>query len=225
MKTFKKLTALVLALGMMSCFAACETGNGGTNSDNGGSESNGGQTNVNVGEDVTEKQFNDAIEALYSAKNFSATMKMVESVENRETTYTVKCADDKMYMVADVVTNGVPSKQYAYIGKVDNVCYIWRSMDNQEWERHAFSVKEGVDPTSGEQLFSEVFDWCNNFQYHEYNKATGMHEFNPFGGPTIYAMVSNGKIIKYRSEDSENDWSEATITYGGATVGALPVTE
>ena len=39
MKTFKKLTALILALGMMTCFAACGTDKGG-NSGNGGSESN-----------------------------------------------------------------------------------------------------------------------------------------------------------------------------------------
>ena len=225
MKTFKKLTALILALGMMTCFAACVTDKGGKDSGNGGSESNGGQTNEIVGEDVTEEKFNEAIEALYSAKNFSATMKMVESVENRESTYTISCADDKIYMVADIVTNGASSKEYSYIGKADGVCYTWKSEDNQEWQRHILSVEEGVDATSGEQIFSEVFNWCNNFQYHEYNKTTGMHEFNPFGGPTIYAMVSNGKIVKYRSEDGENDWSEATITYGGATVGALPVTE
>ena len=158
MKTFKKLTALILALGMMTCFAACETDKGG-NSGNGGSESNGGQTNEIVGEDVTEEKFNAAIEALYSAKNFSATMKMVESVENRESTYTISCADDKIYMVADIVTNGASSKEYSYIGKADGVDYIWVSEDNQEWQRHILSVAEGVDATSGEQIFSKVFEW------------------------------------------------------------------
>lgn len=218
MKMWKKFAALALALGLTAGFVACgggnDGGNGGSGNSNGGSESSSSSATSSevVGEQVSEAEFNAAVEASYAATNFT-----VVQTDAYGTT-TSYCADGKVYSIASTDAGEI---SYCYMGAVDGTYYIWTSEDGENWEYEVMEVPEGFDPASGESLLAEIMQWCN-FNYWEFNTATGMFEFSTLGDVIVHAMVSGGKIVKYRYEQGASVWREGVITYGGATVGNLP---
>ncbi|MBO5027755.1 MAG: hypothetical protein J6C79_04450 [Clostridia bacterium] len=213
MKTWKKFAALVLALGLTAGFVACGGGNDGNNGGSSNADSSSSETSSEVvGEQVSEEEFNAAVEASYAATNF-----MVVQTDAHGTT-TSYCADGKVYSIASTDA-GVIS--YCYMGAVDGTYYMWTSEDGELWEYEVMEFPDGFNPASGESLLAEIMQWCI-FNYWEFNTTTGMFEFSTLGNVVVHAMVSGGKIVKYRYEEGVSDWREGVITYGGATVGELP---
>ena len=227
MKALKKLSALLLALGLVAGFAACGGNDGEQSASQNGGDSVTSETSAPtelVGEEVTEEQMNAAIQTLYTATNFTMVGTMTQKVNGSEveTSITANYADGKAYVVMVSTQNGVAKTRYSYLGQEEGVWYMWNSTDNEIWDKMECDLEEGEVPTSGEYVFEEIFQWCN-FTYSSYKPALGMYEFLNFGCPTVTVMVSGGKIVKYIYEDPEaEDFRNGTITYGNATVGELP---
>ena len=102
MKVWKKLMALLLAIGMTAGFVAC----GGDSDKKSGDNTPGGESGTPggeyVGEEVSEAEFFAALEASCAATNFTAVMTNPEGVT------TSVSADGKVYGV-NVATNGATS--------------------------------------------------------------------------------------------------------------------
>ena len=219
MKLLKKLTMMLLAVGMTASFTACD---GILGLFNQGEESSSGTSQTSevkeVGQMLTEAEFEAAVQALYSQTNLVLAIEGGEDGGKKTYTGSRSFADGKIY--DETITsdeNGVITKSYFYCGEVDGVAYMWLSVDNQVWEYY-----EMEDADTAPMVFLEnVFKWCS-FDYCTFNNKTEMMEFTGLGAPSVSVKVVNGKIVSYRYEDIDGNWYSATITCGNAVIGELP---
>ena len=214
---------ILLAVGMTASFAACDTILGLFNQGDGEeSSTETSQTSEvkEVGQKLTETEFQAAVQELYSQTNLVVTYTDGEYDMNGKRTYTGSrsFADGKVYEETTTSdANGITTKEYFYYGEVDGVAYMWFSTDNQVWEHYQVEVAD----TAPRFFLEEVFMWCG-FDYCTFNNKTEMMEFTGLGAPSISVKVVNGKIVAYRYEDIEGNWYSATITCGNAVIGELP---
>ena len=222
MKLLKKLTMMLLAIGMTASFAACDTILGMLNL-GGESESTSETSQTSeveeTGEMLSETEFATALQTLYSQTNLLVTITDGEqNVAGKKTlTGVVSFADNKVYSELAYSADGNVSKEYTYVGVVDGVCYEWTSTNSVVWE---YKEVDMANTTAGAFL-EEVFIWCG-FEYCEFNNKTSMMEFTGMGSPSVGVKVVDGKIVGFHFEDIAGNWYAATITYGGAVIGELP---
>ena len=221
MKLLKKLTMMLLAVGMTASFTACDGILGLFNQGEEGSSETSQTSEVEeVGQMLTQAEFEAAVQELYSQTNLVVTYTEGEYDMNGKRTYTGSrsFADGKVY--EETITsdaNGAITKEYFYYGEVDGVAYMWVSNDNQVWEYY-----EMEDADTAPIVFLEnVFTWCG-FDYCTFNNKTEMMEFTGLGAPSVSVKVVDGKIVAYRYEDIDGNWYSATITCGNAVIGELP---
>ena len=229
MKVFKKLAAVLLALGMMAGLAAC--GDKGDDKSEAGtgsevtSESAAGEV---LGEEVNAMQMETAIQTAYNATNLAITVTGTEKDDGKtyNVSYTYKFADGKVYGESTRTSEGKTEKQYVYFGKVDTVTYMWYSADNQIWDKMEFPTEEG-DPTTPKTTLEEYFKYIDFFGgYMNFEEKTGMYSFSTLGKQAVAVKVVGGKIVEFIYEEGQDLRYEGEITYGGATVGEFPaVTE
>ena len=218
MKLLKKLTMMLLAVGMTASFAACDTILGLFNQ-GGESSSETSQTSEvkEVGEMLTETEFEAAVQALYSQTNLVLTLDWEEEGGKVAVSGAYAFADGKAYTELTYVKNGATSKLYGYTGEVEGTYYEWESTDKIAWDY----VEAEAEDATPRFLFEYVFTWCG-FDYCTFNNKTEMMEFTGLDAPSVSVKVVNGKIVAFRYEDTDGSWMFATITYGGAVVGELP---
>ena len=225
MKALKKLTMILLALGMTASLTACDMINGLFGKDNsetaGTSDNSQTSEETNQGEELTETELNAAIQVIYNATNLKVVGET--SVGETKSTLTMTFADGKTYLESKEADSNLG--EYSYIGKVDGTYYQWSSVDNATWDCIEYPTSNAVDPVSPKTYLENIFTWCS-FTYYEFDNKAGMMTFMNFGKPTVKVKVVGGKIVEYYFEETNGDWESGTITYGDATVGELPtVTE
>lgn len=214
MKLLKKLAMMLLAVGMVASVAACgSTEGGGENS----TETSQTSEVKEVGQMLTETEFEAAVQTLYSQTNLVINMEWEEEGGKVAVSGFYAFADGKAYTELTYVENGATTKWYGYAGAVEGKYYEWESTDKNVWE---YVEAEAEDATPN-ILLEYVFSWCG-FDYCTFNNKTEMMEFTGLNAPSVGVKVVNGKIVAFRYEDIDGNWLSATITYGGAVVGELP---
>jgi hypothetical protein len=227
MKALKKLTMLVLAIGMTASLAACDmlTGFLGGNSESEVSSDNNQTSEVeSTGKAFTEEEFNTALQLLYSQTNLAVVITDgQQTVDNVTAAMSGKFsyADGKFYSETTLTENsGFSESAYTYVGEVDGEYYQWTSDNKSFWDYDEMDAGEST-ATYVKELLDEIFVWCN-FDYDQFNEKTGMMEFTGLNSPTVGVKIVDGKIVEFRFEEVNGDWYLATVGYGNATVGQLP---
>lgn len=228
MKAFKKLTAVLLALGMMAGLAACgDKGDDKSEAGAGSEVTSESAVGEAVGEEVNATQMETAIQTAYNATNLTITFTGTEKEDGKtyNVSHTYKYADGKVYGESVRTGEGKTEKQYAYIGKVEGTTYTWLSEDNQFWDKIEYPA-EG-DPTTPKTILEEFFKYIDFFGgYMNFEEKTGMYSFSTLGDQAVAVKVVGGKIVEFIYEEGQDLRYEGEITYGGATVGEFPsVTE
>lgn len=221
MKALKKLTMILLALGMTVSFAACDL-LGGKNEESTSETSQTSEVVEKKGEELSEAEFNAAVQALYNQTNVEVTITDGASDPNGTTqsiTGKVCLADEKMYMEMSYTSDGVTTTSKSYVGEVDGKCYQWTLKNNTFWDY--FEMPNETAASNFKGFLTYVFKWCN-FTYYSFNAKDGVMEFPNFGEATVNVKVVDGEIVGFRFEDKDGSWYMATITCGNAVVGELP---
>lgn len=215
MKLLKKLTMMLLAIGMMASVVACGGAGEGEESS---TETSQTSEVKEVGQNLTETEFQAAVQELYAQKNLVLTVTGEEKSDGKMTySGTMSFADGKTYQEMVSVADGVTSTEYLYMGAVDGTTYVWMSSDKTVWD----CLPADDVPVSPRSYLEEVFMWCG-FDYCKFNNKTEMMEFTGLGAPSVNVKVVDNKIVEFRYEDIDGNWYAATITYGGAVIGELP---
>ncbi len=227
MKTWKKLAAFVMALGMTVAMVACGGGNGGDNSSNSSNGGNNASSSEETSGALSKEEITAAKQKAANATNFTVvgTESYVEDGNTVVVTYTRKVAGDKLYMEVEETIDGSTGTYYTYIGKVDDVAYMWMSEDNETWDVVEYDPSMFVDDENPFAALSETdLNYMDDTHTPEYDETNGCHVFTHMN-VVVYATITNGDIVKYRFETSVNEWKEYSVSYGNTTVGELPALE
>lgn len=228
MKALKKLTMLVLAIGMTASFAACDMLNGLLGKDNsesaGNSETSQTSEVESTGKAFTEEEFNTALQLLYSQTNLAIVITDGQETEDgvaMSRSGKLSYADGKFYSEITLTEDsGFSETVYTYVGETDGKYYQWTSENKSFWDYDEMDAG-ATTATYVKAIFDEVFVWCN-FDYDQFNDKTGMMEFTGLNSPTVGVKIVDGKIVEVHFEEVDGDWYLATVSYGNATVGQLP---
>lgn len=228
MKALKKLTMIILALGMTASFAACDMISGflGGNSESvvDSENSQTSEVETETAKAFTEEEFNTALQLLYSQTNLAVVITDGQQTEDgvaMSMSGKFSYADDKLYSEVTLSdASGFSESEYTYIGEVDGTYYQWESSNKNYWD---YDELEAGYTTAAcvRALLEEIFVWCN-FDYDQFNNKTGMMEFTGLNSPTVGVKIVDGKITEFRFEEIDGDWYLVTVSYGNATVGQLP---
>lgn len=228
MKAWKKISALVLALGLTAGFAACG-GNDGDSSSSSGSAPAGEPERIVLS---AGKTYQDALmeyfNKLYAETNVTIVYTKVQTVEEAgaidvvSVDGTAQFQDGKWYMEQTYTRDNQTGEVKLYYGEVGGVDYAWSlTNDGETWE----SIVSPVDVSTVEFMFSNFEDsgYLKADGDISFNSNTGMNEVTNWGKPTLEVKIIGGKIVEYKVTDDTNAVLESgTITYGTATVGELP---
>lgn len=223
MNAWKKLIALVMSLGLTLGFAAC-----GGNVDSLPADSNPMESSPienNQPEELTQAALNVLIQELYTVDNLKIAVTGAYEDEDGlaySGTGTLSYADGKFHQtMTKTYESGMKLTDEIYSGKVDGEYRLFAKVDGA-WEAQAYEgLGAGEDPTSCKYYLAEILQWSTD-PYFSYDGKSGMHIFTPWEKPELRVMVVGGKIVKYRIESSPENWEEGVLSYGDASVGALP---
>lgn len=229
MKAWKKWIASVMALGMTFAFAACDNGDTeGSPTDSSPAESSPAESSPveAMPEELSQAQLIALVQELYATDNLKITFKGSYEDEDSGVAYSgvgsISYADGKVYQTMKKTYEGgaIVTEEY-YYGENADVYYRWEKVDGF-WEAFPCEdLEEGENPTSCKYYLEEIMQWCED-PYFRYDDKSGMHVFTPWEKPELQVMVVEGKIVKYRIEASAENWEEGELSYGDASVGALP---
>lgn len=222
MNFWKKATALIMALGMTFAFAACDNGN----TDSSPAESAGESSSTQATpEELSQANLIALVQSLYSESNLKISIKGSYADEDGNVysgVGSISYADGKCYKtMKKTYESGASVTEENYESKDNGVYYHYLKVDGV-WEAQPYEdLAAGEDPTSCKYYLEEIMQWCED-PYFRYDDKLGMHVFTPWEKPELQVMVVGGKIVKYRIEASPEEWEEGELSYGNASVGALP---
>lgn len=218
MKLWKKLTALVMALGMTVAMVACGGDKDGDNSSSVSSSQAAASGQLSKEEIAAAKQ--KAADATNFTIQAKRSMEVAGEVVVME--YTQKVAGDKVYIEGTSTVDGTSENSYTYVGTVNGVKYMWMSLDGEEWQSMEYDeVILGQNPF--EALSETDLNYMDDATHAaEYDEEKGCHIFTHMN-VVVEVTIVNGDIVKYRFDTAANVWHEYTISYGNTTVGDLPV--
>lgn len=217
MKLWKKLTALVMALGMTVAMVACGGDKDGDNS------SSVSSSQAAASGQLSKKEIAAAKQKAANATNFTIQAKRSMEVEGEVVVmeYTQKVAGDKVYIEGTRTVDGTSQEFYQYFGKVDEKTYQWMSEDNETWVSMEY-VASATEQNPFEALSETDLNYMDDATHAaEYDEEEGCHIFTHMN-VVVKVTIVNGDIVKYRFDTAANVWHEYTISYGNTTVGDLP---
>ena len=194
----------------------------------------GGEVVMPALEQVDAAGWAAAIAATRAATNFSAAVTMEAYALGSGMTgpaatglATMNIADNKAYVKMTTTMAGMGSStQYSYCGNVDGKNYSWESYDDGDtWYCEKMGDAINID---GDWMVSELFCEDMTFETATFDAETKLYTYTTESGSTYSIGFANGKVVYHSYSYTEDMGSvmEATetyvITYGNATVGALP---